>query len=81
MMTTISSTAQVAPTISPSFSNNIHPAQSEDRLDRIRRGEPMARVYRDESRSWWNRVDDDEVYKAIADDRFQSYVRLIVAAA
>ena len=81
MMRTISSTAQVAPGIAPSFFSNSLSSKTTKPLDRISCGEPVARVYRDESRSWWDYVDDDKVYEAIADKRFQSYVRLIVAAA
>ena len=81
MITSISTTAQAAPTFVPTVFDNTLPSGMGTPLDRIRCGEPVARVYRDETRPWWDLVDEDRVYEAIADDRFRSFVRLVVATA
>ena len=79
MISISSASAHVAPTaLSVSF-NSV--SDAEQRLDRIRYGEPVARVYCGESRAWWDLVDDDLVYTAIADEQFQAFVRLITALA
>ena len=56
-------------------------SESETRLDRIRRGAPVASVYRGESRSWWDLVDSDRVYEIISREDFQAFVRLVAATA
>jgi hypothetical protein len=61
--------------------NNGISSESKNRLDRISNGEPVATVYQDENRSWWELVDNDMVYTAIDSDDFQAYVRLIIATA
>ena len=56
-------------------------SESGTRLDRIRRGAPVASVYRGESRSWWDLVDNDKVYEIVSREDFQAYVRLVAATA
>ena len=48
-------------------------------LDRILSGEPLTQVYNNETRSWWDLVDDNAVEDTILNDDFQAYVRLIEA--
>ena len=81
MTTNIAVAAQVARPTIPFALKSVLPAETESRLDRIRCGAPVAEVYRDESRPWWDLVDDDKVYETIATDQFQAYVRLISAIA
>ncbi len=81
MTTNIAVAAQVARPTIPFVLKSVLPAETESRLDRIRCGAPVAEVYRDKSRPWWDLVDDDKVYEAIASDQFQAYVRLISAIA
>ncbi len=50
-------------------------------LERILNGEPLTQVYNNETRAWWDLVDDDAVYDAISHDDFQAYVRLEEAIA
>lgn len=81
MTTNIAVAAQIAHTTIPSVLKSVLPAETESRLDRICCGVPIAEVYRDESRPWWDLLDDDKVYETIATDQFQAYVRLISAIA
>ena len=73
--------AQIAHPTIPSVLKSVLPAETESRLDRICCGAPIAEAYRDESRPWWDLLDDDKVYETIATDQFQAYVRLISAIA
>lgn len=51
------------------------PSQSESRLERLAsRSCSVAEAYRGESRPWWDLVDDERVYEAIADTAFEDYV-------
>lgn len=77
MTTNIAVAAQVARSTIPFVLKSVLPAETESSLERIRCGAPVAEVYRDESRPWWDLVDDDKVYETIATDQFQAYVRLI----
>lgn len=81
MTTNIAVAAQVARPTIPFVLKSVLPAETESRLERICCGAPVAEVYRDESRPWWDFVDDEKVYETIATDQFQSYVRLISAIA
>ena len=81
MTTNIAVAAQIAHPTIPSVLKSVLPAETESRLDRICCGAPIAEVYRDESRPWWDLVDNDNIYKVIAADEFQAYVRLISAIA
>ena len=38
-------------------------------------------IYNGETRSWWNGVNEDAIYKDIAKSEFDEYVRRIVADA
>ena len=81
MTASLSIAAQSAhPSILPVL-DGTHSSESETRLDRIRRGAPVASVYRDESRSWWDLVDNDRVWEFISREDFQAYVRLVAATA
>ena len=81
MTTNIAVAAQIARPTIPFVLKSVLPAETESRLDRICCGAPVAEVYQDESRPWWDLVDDDKVYETIATDQFQAYVRLISAIA
>ena len=81
MTTNIAVAAQIARPTIPFVLKSVLPAETKSRLDRIRCGAPVAEVYRDESRPWWDLVDDDKVYETIASDHFQAYIRLISAIA
>ncbi len=81
MTTNIAVAAQIARPTIPFVLKSVLPAETESRLDRICCGVPVAEVYRDESRPWWDLVDNDNIYKVIAADEFQAYVRLISAIA
>ena len=81
MTTNIAVAAQIAHPTVPIVLKKTLPNKAESRLDRVRSGEPVAHVYNDEDRAWWNLVDNDKVYEAISDDLFQAYVRLITAIA
>lgn len=81
MTTNIAVAAQIARPTIPFVLKSVLPAETESRLDRICCGAPVAEVYRDESRPWWDLVDNDNIYKVIASDKFQAYVRLISAIA
>ena len=79
---TKTSSAALAAHITPTFilvSNTR--SEAEKRLGSISRGEPMVQVYKDETRSWWDLVDDNDVYEAISNDEFQAFVRLVSATA
>ena len=80
MTTDISAAARPAHFI-PFIQGSHLPSESESRLDRIRSGLPLARVYRHDNRPWWDLVEEEKVYGAISDDLFQSFVRLICATA
>ena len=79
-MTAIAIPAQFA---HPSVNSvmNMDAAVAGNRLDRICNGESVAQVYRDESRPWWDLVDEDKVYDIIRQEEHQAYVRLITALA
>lgn len=81
MTTNIAVAAQIARPTIPFVLKSVLPAETESRLDRICCGAPVAEVYRDESRPWLDLVDNDNIYKVIAADEFQAYVRLISAIA
>ena len=81
MTTNIAVAAQIARPTIPFVLKSVLPAETESRLDRICCEAPVAEVYRDESRPWWDLVDNDNIYKVIAADEFQAYVRLISAIA
>ena len=81
MTTNIAVAAQIARPTIPFVLKSVLPAETESRLDRICCGVPVAEVYRDESRPWWDLVDNDNIYKVSAADEFQAYVRLISAIA
>ena len=81
MTTNIAVAAQIARPTIPFVLKSVLPAETESRLNRICCGAPVAEVYRDESRPWWDFVDDEKVYETIATDQFQAYVRLISAIA
>jgi len=81
MTTNIAVAAQIARPTIPFVLKSVLPAETESRLNRICCGAPVAEVYRDESRHWWDFVDDEKVYETIATDQFQAYVRLISAIA
>ena len=81
MTTNIAVAAQIARPTIPFVLKSVLPAETESRLDRICCGVPVAEVYRDESRPWLDLVDNDNIYKVIAADEFQAYVRLISAIA
>lgn len=81
MTTNIAVAAQVARPTIPFVLKSVLPAETESHLDRICCGAPVAEVYRDESRPWWDFVDDEKVYETIATDQFHAYVRLISAIA
>ena len=81
MTTNIAVAAQIARPTIPFVLKSVLPAETESRLDRICCGAPVAEVYRDESRPWWDFVDDEKVYETIDTDQFQAYVRLISAIA
>ena len=38
-------------------------------------------IYNGETRSWWNIIDEDAIYKDMAKSEFDEYVRRIVADA
>lgn len=73
--------AQTAHPTIPIVLKKTFPNKPEGCLDRIRFGEPVAQVYNNEDRAWWNHVDNDKVYEAISSDFFQAYVRLMTAIA
>ena len=81
MTTNIAVAAQVAHPTIPFVLKSTLPAETESRLDRIRCGEPVAQVYENESRPWWDIVDDNMVYEVISEEPFQAYIRLISAIA
>ena len=81
MTTNIAVAAQISRPTIPFVLKSVLPAETESRLDRICCGVPVAGVYRDEYRPWWDLVDNDNIYKAIASDEFQAYVLLISAIA
>ena len=81
MTTDISAAARTAHHFIPFIQGSHLPSESESRLDGIRSGLPLARVYRHDSRPWWGLVEEEKVYGAISDDLFQSFVRLICATA
>ena len=81
MTTNIAVADQIARPTIPFVLKSVLPAETESRLDRICCGAPVAEVYRDESRPWLDLVDNDNIYKVIAADEFQAYVRLISAIA
>ncbi len=81
MTTNIAVAAPVARPTIPFVLKSVLPTETERRLDRIRCGAPVAEVYRDEFRPWWDQVDNDKVYETIATHQFQAYVRLISAIA
>lgn len=81
MTTNIAVAAQIAHPTIPAVLKRTLPNNVESHLDRIRQGEPVAQVYKDERRPWWDLVDNDKVYEALSDDLFQANVRLMTAIA
>ena len=81
MTTNIAVAAQIAHPTIPAVLKRTLPNNVESHLDRIRQGEPVAQVYKDERRPWWDHVDNDKVYEALSDDLFQANVRLMTAIA
>ena len=81
MTTNIAVAAQIAHPTIPIVLKKTLPNKAESCLDRIRLGEQVAHVYKDESRPWWNLVNDDLGYKDISNDLFQAYIRLLTAIA
>ena len=77
MTTNIAIAAQLARPSIPFVLKLVIPTESESHLDQIRNGSPITHVYRGESRTWWDLVDDDKVCEAIANDRFRGFVRAI----
>ena len=39
----------------------------------------LINTYHGETRDWWDAVDDEAVYRGIAEPQFDAYVRLFVA--
>ena len=79
MTTNIAIAAQLARPSIPFVLKLVIPTESESHLDQISNGSPIAHIYRGESRPWWDTINDDKIYEAIADDRFQDFVRTISA--
>lgn len=55
------------------------PSESECRLQQIAAGASVTTIYKGESRPWFDLVDKSQIEKAIAQDPFPGYVRLIQA--
>ena len=75
-MTTFAIPAQFAHTTSSPVMTMAPSTGSQDRLERIYSGEPVAHVYEDDTRDWWDLVDNDKVFEEIAADDFQAFVLL-----
>ena len=81
MTTSFAAAARIARPTPPAAPKAAAPTKAESSPERIAGGESPGSVYHDETRPWWDLVSADTVEKAIADELFQAYVRLVVALA
>ncbi len=81
MMTKIALSAQCAHTTNPVILKRNLPNKVESHLNHICHGESITHIYKDESRPWWEFVDNDKVYETISDELFQTYVYLMTVIA
>ena len=79
MTTNTAVAAQIAHPTIPFVLKRTLPNEAESRLNRISAGEPVVKVYQEQSRAWWDLVDDNKVYEAVSDELYQAYARLMTA--